>query len=219
MKTRQDLQKAYLDWAGEYLWHGKNKNKGIGIFPRKGSRVRALNWFGTFSISGLSTSSQSTSWKTEELELFLPFKINDTLNVLACWTKGSGSQVFGYIGQLWKYLQIHRSELSGPKTIIAGDLNSNSIWDKPDRWWSHTDTFNELGAIGMKSLYHLNTSEKPGSETQPTFYLHRKESKPYHIDYVLLSPDLIAGSALSIGAVDMWLSFSDHMPVSFSVSS
>lgn len=177
-----------------------------------------MNWSGSFSISGLASPSASISWRTEDLSLFLPVKINHEFNVLACWTKGTDSQAFGYIGQLWKYLQTHKTELSLPKTIIAGDLNSNVIWDKPDCWWSHTDTFNELAGIGIQSLYHYQASEEAGSETQPTFFLQRKESKPYHIDYVLLSSDLLPRSKLDIGSADKWLAVSDHMPICFSVS-
>lgn len=204
---------AYREWAGEYLWHGDNKNKGIGIFAKKGNLVEPLDWSGAFSIAGLSAKSASTSWKTQDLKLFLPFCINRTLTVLACWTKGSDSQAFGYIGQLWKYLQIHKAELSAPNTIIAGDLNSNAVWDKPDRWWNHTDTFAELEAIGIHSLYHAQTGEPLGAESQATFYLYRKQAKPHHIDYVLVSKDILPQCQLGLGTVEPWLALSDHLPL------
>ena len=210
--------KAYQDWAGNYLWVGNNKNKGIGVFPKSGNTVKKLDWSGSFTVEGLQTSSSAISWTTEGLQLFLPFTLNDHYNVLACWTKGSDSQIFGYMGQFWKYLQIHRKELQQDNTIIIGDFNSNAQWDKQDRWWSHTDTINELSAINIESLYHYQSGEQQGKETRPTFYLHRKETKPYHIDYVFMSSNLMSCSTIELGKINTWLSVSDHMPLCATIS-
>lgn len=211
--------KAYQEWAGDYLWIGTNKNKGIGVFPKAGNTVQQLNWSGSFQISGLKTQSPSTTWTTKDLLLFLPFKLNDHYNVLVCWTKGSDSKIFGYMGQFWKYLQIHRDALNQSNTIIAGDFNSNAIWDKQDRWWSHTDTINELSEINIESLYHHQTGEEQGQETQPTFYHQRNEAKPYHIDYVFMSSNLLALSKIELGTINKWLPVSDHMPLCITISS
>lgn len=50
----QFYKQDYLDWAGDYLWIGTNRNKGIGVFPKNGNRVSALPWHGGFAIIGLS---------------------------------------------------------------------------------------------------------------------------------------------------------------------
>ena len=71
----------------------------------------------------------------------------------------------------------------------------------------------ELKEIGIESLYHAQHKEEQGEEMIPTFYLHRKVGKPYHIDYAFLSSDLIEKGRLIVGSKSDWLTSSDHMPL------
>ncbi len=208
---------AFKSWAGDYLWTGTSKHKGLGVFPKNGNKVRSTDWHGTFTQPGIANSSQATQWTTDDLKLFSPFILNDEYQVLGVWTKADGAKVFRYIGQLWKYLQIHKNQLRRDKTLLLGDFNSNRIWDKPDRWWNHSDVVEELAAIGLQSVYHLQTSEPQGQESTPTFFLQRNLDKAYHIDYVFASDEILDRCKVEIGDSNLWLSVSDHMPVTLDI--
>ncbi len=203
----------YREWAGAYLWKGSSKHKGIGVFPKNGNTVCGLEWHGSFSMPALVGTSAATSWTTASLELFLPFKLNGDQTILSVWTKGDDRRVFSYIGQLWKYLCIHLADLSNSKSIVLGDFNSNAIWDKPDRWWNHSDVVTQLANAGLQSLYHGQSALAQGQETTPTLFLQRNRNKPYHVDYVFASDDILQKSHLEIGRPEEWLHCSDHMPL------
>lgn len=83
--------------------------------------------------------------------------------------------------------------------MIVGDLNSNAIWDKEDRWWSHTGVVAELCNLGIQSLYHRMNKEEQGQESEPTFFMQRNLSKPYHIDYAFASNDLADDCRVVVG--------------------
>lgn len=161
---------AYRDFAQNYLWLGPTKNKGLGVFARRGIQLSKVKL------------------ELEPLELFLPLLVNGQWPLLACWTRQANSPTFRYIGQLWKLLQKERSFLAPDTAMLIGDLNSNTRWDEWDRWWNHSDVVRELQALGLSSAYHRHFSELQGEESKPTLFLQRKIEKPYHIDYGFFGP-------------------------------
>ena len=191
--------KLFQDWAksGDHLWKGDNKNKGIGVFARTGLSLRPLDW--------------PDDW----LQSFLPFRVNGHINMVGVWTKENSSPTFKYIGQFWKYLQKNKERLACESVVICGDFNSNKRWDVWDRWWNHSDVVRELEKIGVVSLYHKLHGEPQGEESQPTLYLHRKLTRPYHVDYAFASERLCDGAEISVGQAHQWLEYSDHTPIVF----
>lgn len=188
----------YKFWAENYLWIGDSKNKGIGVFASKGIRLKKLDW--------------TNGYNDHNVKYFLPCSVNESFDLLAIWTHKNNSPTFGYIGQFWKYLQINKKSFNN--IIIAGDFNSNVIWDAWDRWWNHSDVVKELAEIGIESLYHKFTNEKQGEEKQPTFYLHKNLERPYHIDYCFASKNFIQKlNNVEIGVFKDWKHLSDHNPI------
>ena len=149
-------------------------------------------------------------------EYFLPFRVDDKFNVLAVWTKSA--TVYKYIGQLWRYIQIHHEQIITSPILIIGDLNSNRIWDEEGRWWNHSDVVSELADDGIVSLYHHNSKEDQGKESRPTFYLQRNMGKAYHIDYAFGAREFQQNSKVAIGSMEDWLDVSDHMPLILDIS-
>jgi exonuclease III len=196
---------SYKEWACNALWVGDNPHKGLGIFASPTIKLEQLDW------------------KPRGLKYFIPCRVNDEFNLLGTWCYGGNLiKDYKYIGQLWKYLKLHKQKLSRcsvstqtmGNAIIAGDFNSNVFWDRPHRNWNHSDVVRELQALSMDSLYHSFYQEDQGKETQPTFIFQKNTAKPYHIDYLFGSNELIQNiKSVSIGKPKHWLDKSDHMPV------
>lgn len=188
----------YINWAENHLWIGDSKNKGIGVFAKKHIKLTQLNW--------------PNIYKDHTVKHFLPFLADDKDTFLSVWTHQNNSPNFGYIGQLWKYIQTNKDKLEN--ATIIGDFNSNKIWDEWDRWWNHSDVVKELSEIGLESLYHKFMNEEQGKETKPTFYLQRKLEKPYHIDFCF-APKKFSDNLLNlvVGNFEDWKEFSDHNPL------
>lgn len=146
------------------------------------------------------------------MKYFLPVLLNDTVQILGVWTHKNNSPNFGYIGQFWKYLEVNQTKFKN--ILIAGDFNSNVMWDQWDRWWNHSDIVQNLDKDKIFSLYHFYNKVKQGEELDPTFFLHRKLERPYHIDYIFGSNNYKEElKSIDIGTIEKWLEISDHLPI------
>lgn len=194
----QTNSNEYKNWCTNYLWIGDNKNKGLGIFAKQDIVLTPI------------------TLDSELLKYFIPCKVNDKFVLLAVWAMGA--ETFSYIGQIWKYLQLHKDNFKEQDAIIVGDFNSNAIWDKPKRYWNHSNVIEELRDLEIESLYHMHTGEAQGKETLSTFYLYRKLERPYHIDYAFIAKNLLQVATFTIGKHE-WLEFSDHLPLIIDLTS
>ena len=193
--------KNYLDFTENHLWHGDNNHKGVGIFTRP-----------NFGIEKVSLNHE---WRGKSLKLFVPFLLKTPMSeykMLGLWSHGAGAKAFAYIGQSWLFLQNNKDFFRN--AIVAGDFNSNVIWDAWDRWWNHSDFVREMGDLGLSSVYHAVHREQQGKELQKTFYLQRNKDKKYHIDYMFAEAGIINQTVnFLVHDFDEWKELSDHVPI------
>ncbi|WP_339758140.1 endonuclease/exonuclease/phosphatase family protein [Algoriphagus aquimarinus] len=189
---------CYLEWGKNHLWIGDSKHKGLGIFAREEISLELLDW--------------TNNYEDNPVKHFLTCRVNSEFDLIAVWTHYNKSPTFGYIGQFWKYLQLHKSNFKN--CLIVGDFNSNSIWDKPKRAWNHSEVVRELEEINITSLYHFEGNQTQGNEEHPTFFLQKNLNKPYHIDYIFGSSGFRNNlEKIEIGKVEDWIRLSDHLPL------
>ena len=181
------------------IWYGDNQHKGLGVFS-----------FASYKLELLSC--HEPSFKT-----ILPITVSDgdvDFTLFAIWANNPQDKGNQYVGQVWKALHHYEHLIKPERTILAGDFNSNSIWDKPRRIGNHTDLVEKLNLKQIKSVYHYHFGQEHGSEQHPTFNLYKNADKPYHLDYCFVSEDIMLKLAeIQIGTYDEWRKHSDHLPL------
>ncbi len=205
-----------IDSYPQTIWTGHLKYKGLIILAKSGLKLERLDLENiTIPQDWLPRNIQGSIYSSDALRYFISCRVNNTFNLIGIWACRSTLKYnrMSYIGQIWLFWQAYHHHFSSDPTIIIGDFNSNSIWDKKHRYWSHSKQFEAFLRYDIHSLYHHQTSEQQGLEKHPTFYMHRKQDKPYHIDYACLSSSLLPHSRLEIGDSNQWLQLSDHMPL------
>lgn len=181
------------------LWFGTNQNKGIGIFSYSEFRFNVLDSH------------------NPEFRMIIPIAVTGgghDFTLLAIWAMDNKeNHEARYIGQVWLAINYYK-DILGNSTIIIGDFNSNKIWDYKDRVGSHSDVVNKLANKNINSVYHRHFVIEQGNERHPTFFLHKKIFKPYHIDYCFASNDLLDKlQSVEVGEYDFWIQYSDHAPL------
>ncbi len=181
------------------LWFGKNQNKGLAIFS-----------YSNFRFTVLDNHNQ-------DLQMIIPIAVTDgqfDFNLFAIWANNPTDRNGQYIEQIWKAVHHYKDLLTDTKTILVGDFNSNTIWDRKHRESNHSNVVKLLEAKGIFSTYHIHHHQTQGTEEHPTLFMYRHKDKPYHIDYCFASKDLLEKvSSVEIGDFDEWVKYSDHVPV------
>jgi exonuclease III len=183
----------------DVLWFGKNNNKGLAIFS-----------YSNFRLTLLENHNQ-------DLQMIIPVAVTDgqfDFNLFAIWANNPTDGDGQYIEQVWKAVQHYSALLKDTKTILVGDFNSNTIWDRKHKQSNHSNVVKLLEDRGIFSTYHIYHKQTQGAEQHPTLYMYRHRDKPYHIDYCFASKDLLNKlSSVEIGDFDTWIKHSDHVPV------
>jgi endonuclease/exonuclease/phosphatase family metal-dependent hydrolase len=98
--------------------------------------------------------------------------------------------------------------------VIAGDLNSNAVWDYERPNGNHSDVVERLSTLGIVSAYHSHFDELQGNETRPTFYFYRHKQRPFHLDHVFIPKVWMSRlQSVEVGSHESWCGLSDHCPV------
>ena len=184
----------------DVFWFGENKNKGIGIFSYSEFKFQLLD-------------VHNADFRT-----ILPLAVTNgkiDFILFAVWAYNPKDlKKFQYVGQIWKAIHYYEALLKNEKIILAGDFNSNSIWDKSYRECNHSNVVDYLQKKEIYSTYHQYHNQKQGEEEHPTFFLYRHQNRPYHIDYCFASADFIKKlQKVEVGNYEQWKQFSDHTPL------
>ncbi|KVV15258.1 Endonuclease/Exonuclease/phosphatase family protein [Flavobacterium sp. TAB 87] len=178
--------------------YGSNKNKGLGVFSYSDFKLQLIE-------------QHNTQFKN-----VIPLRVfNDSheFTMLAIWANNPQDKDGAYITQVWKAINFYENIL-GEKTILIGDFNSNTIWDKARRIGNHSCVVEKLEEKNILSTYHQFYNCEQGKELHPTLYMYRHQTRPYHIDYCFASSDLIRKLIkVEVGQFDEWIHFSDHSPL------
>jgi len=180
------------------LWFGANKNKGLGIFSYSDFRFKLLKRH------------------NPALRMIIPIAVSGIFDftLYAIWANNPNDPDGHYITQVWKAIHHYDRLLTNRQTILIGDFNSNTIWDKPKREGNHSTVVERLKKKGIHSVYHKYFEQAQGKEQHPTLYMYRHKDKPYHIDYCFASEDMTNQlKSVEIGDYDFWMKYSDHVPV------
>jgi exodeoxyribonuclease III len=181
------------------LWFGQNPNKGLGVFSYNDFQLRALDFH------------------NDNFKMVVPIAVSGVqfnFTLFAIWANNPKDPDGHYVTQVWKAINHYDTAMTNKKTILIGDFNSNTIWDRPRREGNHSTVVKRLETKGIYSVYHKYFNQVQGTEQHPTWYMYRHKDKPYHLDYCFASIDMVKQlKSVEVGEYEFWVKYSDHVPV------
>lgn len=175
------------------LWSGDNPRKGIAVIAS--GEYRALPY----------------PLHPDAPGYFLPVEIEGplSLHVMAVWTH----KRHNYVESVGDIITLYKDFLKKSLTIVAGDFNSNTIWDNLHRNYCHSKMVNDFEKeFNLVSSYHTKYGVNHGAEQHPTIFWLRNPNKGYHIDYCFVPKDSSIRNVV-VGNYEEWKTLSDHRPL------
>ena len=120
----------------------------------------------------------------------LPIEVDapTPFTLIAVWACRIGSKnVDNYVGQIYYALTSHPEWFNGSPVVLAGDLNSNTVWDSRHEVINHSSVVKHLGRarIGEWVPRSLPRDRKV-ERVRPTIYFYRRNDRTFHIDYIFI---------------------------------
>lgn len=182
-------------------WSGSHPGRGIGVISA-----------GSYAVERVPEYPPGRS--AHPLRVHGP----QTFHLLAIWSRPQRSSLRNYCHEVVDAIEAHQAFLQEAPAVIAGDFNSNALWDRQVGERNHSYLVSRLRAeFGLKSAYHDYFQVPQGEEVHPTFYQYRHRDKPFHLDYCFV-PDSWRVIGVHVGEWSKWHTYSDHCPLTVEIS-
>lgn len=128
----------------DVLWFGVNQNKGLGIFSYSDYKLKLLDEY------------------NPDFKIVAPIFVTrkrSKLILYAIWANNPTDREGHYITQVWKAINYYDSLLKNRRTLLIGDFNSNTIWDRPRREGNHSTvvSFLEKREFTVRTIIFTNS--------------------------------------------------------------
>lgn len=129
-------------------WVGSNPHKGLGVI-------------------GFTDRSYLLHEAGRLLPWHIPFTV-DGVNMVALWAHVRDKDL-RYVRVTHEIVDRHADFLTSAPSLLIGDFNSNTIWDREHPGRNHSLLVDKLHGLGLRSVHHGTEDITHGSEsTKPT---------------------------------------------------
>jgi endonuclease/exonuclease/phosphatase family metal-dependent hydrolase len=188
--SRPEMKK-FVEGTRSRAWVGPNETKGLSVVS-----------FGEYEVTPLP---RSASDMPDALAVRVVGPCAEFV-LMGIWARGPTHEK-----NLHAVVDRYELLLRSNEVVLAGDFNSNTMWDYKHGSNSHSRLVQRLAALGLVSAYHAARSVAHGSEKEKTLYWRGNAEQSYHVDYVFLPRDWLPRlRTCSVGDPAKWLPLSDH---------
>lgn len=143
------------------------------------------------------------------------------MGILGLWSTPEKSSAQNYAKEVALTVDAYEPFLRERPSLVAGDFNMSPNGSADQSCDGLRKVFDALGKLGYVSVYHHTTGEAYGDESKPTYFHRRRESEPFHIDFVFAHESLLPRvDGLEVGTYQQWVErqgseagLSDHVPL------